>query len=71
MYVHSYASYPTRETVQPMELISKFLNSISAMLPLPLATLTLPLFKTLPLPFPLNSSAALDRTGKINKTVVK
>jgi len=45
------------------------LNSISAMLPLPSATLPLPLFKILPLPS--TSRAALDRPAKINKPIVK
>jgi len=54
-------SYPTRQTVSLMEFINKFSNSISAMLPLPSATLPLPLFKIPPLPFP----------AKINKPIVK
>jgi len=54
MYIYiyisfAYVSYPTRETVPLMEFINKFLNSISAMLPLPSATLPLPLFTILPL----------------------
>jgi len=65
------ASYPTRETVPLMEFINKFLNSISAMLPLPSATLPLHLFKILPLPLPFTSRAALDRPAKINKPIVK
>jgi len=68
-----YVSYPTRKTVPLMEFINKFLNSISALLPLPSATLPLPLFKILPLPLPLpfTSRAALDRPAKINKLIVK
>jgi len=49
----------TRETVPLMEFINKFLNSLSAMLPLPSVTLPLPLFKILPLPFLLISRASL------------
>jgi len=52
-----------------MEFINKFLNSISAMLPLPSATLPLPLYKILPLPS--TSRAVLDRPAKINKPIVK
>jgi len=67
--VQKHTSYPTRETVPLMEFINKFLNSISAMLRLAPATLTLPLFKILPLPFPFTSRAALDRPAKINKPI--
>jgi len=66
-----HVSYTTRETVPFMELINKFSNSISAILPLPSATLPLPLFKILPLPFPLTSRAALDLPAKINKPIVR
>jgi len=65
------SSYTTRETVPLMEFINKYLNSISAMFPLPSATLPLPLFKILPLPFPLTSRAALDRPAKKNNPIVK
>jgi len=58
------ASYPTRESVPFMEFINKFSNSTTATLPLPL-------FKILPLPFPYTSSAELDRPAKINKPIVK
>jgi len=57
-------SYSTRETVPLVEFIDKFSNSTTATLPLPL-------FKILPLPFPFTSGAALDRPAKINKPIVK
>jgi len=46
-----------------MKLINKFVNSISATLSLPSATLPLPFFNILPLPFP----GVFDRPAKINK----
>jgi len=62
-------SYPTRKAVPLMELINKFFNSISAILPLPSATLLLPLFKILPLPFPITSRAALGCPAKITISI--
>jgi len=62
---------PTHEKVSLMDLIKKILISISAILPLPSATLPLPLFKILHLPFPLTSKAALNRPAKTNKPIVK
>jgi len=50
-----------------MKLINKFVNSISATLSLPSATLPLPLLNILPLPFP----GVFDRPAKINKPIVK
>jgi len=50
-----------------MKLINKFVNSISATLSLPSATLPLPLLNILPLPFP----GVSDRPAKINKPIVK
>jgi len=44
---------------------------INTFLPLPSATLPLPLLKILPLPFSLASRVALDRLDKINKPIVK